>query len=91
MTPIKPNEYLCIGNTFQKTIFGNVSIYSSLTIGKIYTFDELPSYITIGDIGDDTAIYIKDDSNNYSWYPREIFKSLIDIREDKINKLFDNK
>lgn len=85
----KPNEYLCITNIYNKTIFNN-TVYGQLTVGKIYIFETLPDYITVGEIGDDTAIYIKDDSNNFSWYPREIFKSITDIREDKLNKLFEN-
>jgi hypothetical protein len=50
-----------------------------LTIGKIY--DVIKE--------DEFCYWITDDIGRYDWYPMNLFKSLSEIRNEKINKLLD--
>ena len=52
-----------------------------ITIGKTY------EVIHINDYGDYIIINDKGDKN---WYPKDRFKSLSEIRADKINKLLED-
>jgi hypothetical protein len=55
--------------------------FSNLTIGKIYEVFE---------IDDDGYYYIIDDNKNEVWwYPKGYFKSLYEIRNEKIDKLLE--
>lgn len=54
----------------------NINGQLSITIGKSYEV-----------IIDKYAYKIMDDNDEYKYYPKEMFKSLSEIRNEKINKL----
>lgn len=54
----------------------NINGQFSITIGKSYEV-----------IIDKYAYKIMDDNDEYKYYPKEMFKSLSEIRNEKINKL----
>jgi hypothetical protein len=64
-----------------------------LTIGKSYEAhnigDDANPWITGKFTGEDVELYIEDDDGLRRWYPSSLFMPLKLIREEQLNKIFD--
>lgn len=73
-------KVVCIGNKEERVYFGDKSVaHYNLTIGKIYDADV--------SLSNDRYIILINDTFFTSTYPTYLFKSLDDIRDEKIKEL----
>lgn len=74
-------KVVCIDNSW---------LSGELSSGKIYSAKDISNYDGQGNFDEyesSFAVYVKNDFGKYSWYKTYRFKSLSDVREEKLNRI----